>query len=376
MKKILVILLLLSFVSRAQYDTAWVGDDYLEQYIFPPLIHNSLERQTMPPQGLVLAYNGVHLSQLYNISPFDYVEEVAQRYEVAANDSVRIMGVALYSYFNPIHNPAREVDYITVSILNSDLTETLYSQTFASGSAGDPNFDFISYINTPGGHNGFFYPFVECIFDDTITLYGDYFVAFKHHGLCSAWIYNSDVYCTDLAYMHLTTPSGETTSLSNYVMYIPPGYNTKYKPFVKTCLSHRNWTYFDQLNWPTCDLAKYPGSNWDQVNDTSIYMALGICPIKALNNSSSDSLDSGVVSVELLEENIEIYPNPAKDVLNINSAFAIKEVEIYDALNRLIEKRKANNKNIQLNIANLKAGTYLVKINTAKGEVKKKLIVE
>jgi hypothetical protein len=78
----------------------------------------------------------------------------------------------------------------------------------------------------------------------------------------------------------------------------------------------------------------------------------------------------------LLEENIEIYPNPAKDVLNINSAFAIKEVEIYDALNRLIEKRKANNKNIQLNIANLKAGTYLVKINTAKGEVKKKLIVE
>jgi hypothetical protein len=45
-------------------------------------------------------------------------------------------------------------------------------------------------------------------------------------------------------------------------------------------------------------------------------------------------------------------------------------------LNRLIEKRKANNKNIQLNIANLKAGTYLVKINTAKGEVKKKLIVE
>jgi len=111
MKKLLLILLaLLPFVSKAQQlDTAWVGDDYLEQYIFPPLIHNSLERQTIPPQGLVLAYNGVHLSHLYNISPFDYAEEVAQRYEVAANDSVRIMGVALYSYFNPIHNPAREV---------------------------------------------------------------------------------------------------------------------------------------------------------------------------------------------------------------------------------------------------------------------------
>jgi hypothetical protein len=62
--------------------------------------------------------------------------------------------------------------------------------------------------------------------------------------------------------------------------------------------------------------------------------------------------------------------------LNINSAFAIKEVEIYDALNRLIEKRKANKRNIQLNIANYKAGSYIVKINTTKGSVKKKLIVE
>jgi hypothetical protein len=45
-------------------------------------------------------------------------------------------------------------------------------------------------------------------------------------------------------------------------------------------------------------------------------------------------------------------------------------------LNRLIEKRKANKRNIQLNIANYKAGSYIVKINTAKGSVKKKLIVE
>ena len=39
MKKLLLILLaLLPFVSKAQLDTVWVGDDYFDQYIFPPLI--------------------------------------------------------------------------------------------------------------------------------------------------------------------------------------------------------------------------------------------------------------------------------------------------------------------------------------------------
>lgn len=48
MKKLLLILLaLLPFVSKAQLDTVWVGDDYLEQYIFPPLIDNSIVRSNL-----------------------------------------------------------------------------------------------------------------------------------------------------------------------------------------------------------------------------------------------------------------------------------------------------------------------------------------
>jgi hypothetical protein len=271
-------------------------------------------------------------------------------------------------------------DTITISILNSDLTETFYEKNFISGSASE--IDSISnYLQVPE-HNGFFLPFVECVFDDTITLYEDYYVAFEHKSACSAFLDNVGVYCTDLAFMRLTIPEDEIiispgTGSPEQRVDAPYRYSTKYKPYVKTC-TYRNWIYVEDISWYEgyIDRAMYCNHLFVERTDTTALQAFGICPIQAIIDNSSDSLDSGVVSVELLEENIEIYPNPAKDVLNINSAFAIKEVEIYDALNRLIEKRKANKRNIQLNIANYKTGSYIVNINTTKGSVKKKLIVE
>lgn len=380
MKKLLVILLaLLPFCSKAQQlDTAWIGDDYLEQYIFPPLIDNSIERSCTPmpyfSESFLHGFSYIRNQQ-------DVIQGIAQRYEVAENDSVCIMGVALYSYFYYLHNMMHQDDTITISILNSDLTETFYEKNFISGSASE--YDSINnYLHVPE-HNGFYLPFVECVFDDTITLYEDYYVAFEHKSVCSAFFDNVGVFCTDLAFMRLTIPEDEIiislgTGSPEQRVDAPYRYSTKYKPYVKSCLA-REWTYIENLSLydKYRNTAMYGSDYYIQESDTTALQAFGICPIQAIiDTSSSDSLDSGVVSVELHEENIEIYPNPAKDVLNINSAFAIKEVEIYDALNRLIEKRKANKRNIQLNIANYKAGSYIVKINTTKGSVKKKLIVE
>ena len=381
MKKLLVILLaLLPFCSKAQLDTVWVGDDYFDQYIFPPLIDNSIERSCIPQLSLGGNTNWFGLAYTCEFG-VDYLRGVAQRYEVAENDSVSIMGVAIYTYFHLEFPFVRQDDTITLSILNSDLTETLYSKTFISGSVTDTNFNFTSYLQTC--NNNFSNPFVECVFDDTITLYEDYYVAFEHNSACSFLLDNVGVFCTDLVLMKLNVPEDEITiypgtGTDEQRRYPPYRYGTKYKPYVKTC-TYRGWTYVEDISWYEryIERAMYCNHLFVERTDTTALQAFGICPIQAIiDTSSSDSLDSGVVSVELLEENVEIYPNPAKDVLNINSAFAIKEVEIYDALNRLIEKRKANEKNIQINLANYKAGSYIVKINTAKGSVKKKMIVE
>jgi hypothetical protein len=383
MKKLLLILLaLLPFVSKAQLDTVWVGDDYFDQYIFPPLIDNSIERSNLVNNG---GTSGIRtFSFIFDPTTNDFLQAVAQRYEVAENDSVKIIGVALNSYFYYIHNFMHQVDTITLSVLNSDLTETFYEKTFVSGSVADPNFDIVNYMQHPEQHNNFAYPFIECIFDDTITLYEDYYIAFKHNSSCSALINNIGVFGTDLTLMSIYIPDEEWIILPGdgpeiNRMVAPYRYSTKYKPYVKTCYYDREWVYIEDLPWYHRyeGLARYEVMANVPTNDSSAFQAFGICPIQAIiDTSSSDSLDSGVVSVELLEENIEIYPNPAKDVLNINSAFAIKEVEIYDALNRLVEKQKSNDKNIQLNLNNLSKGSYIVNIKTAKGSVKKKLIVE
>ena len=381
MKKIVFFLLvLLPCVSKAQLDTVYVGDDYFDQYIYPPLIDNSIERSTV--------FANINISGINSFSCIfsangDFLQEIAQRYEVAENDSIKIIGVALSSYFNYLHNLMHQVDTITLSILDSNLTEVLYEKTFVSGSVADPNFDLVNYMQHPEQHNNFVYPFVECIFDDTITLYADYYIAFKHNSSCSAWVDNIGIFCTDPVLMTLPIPDDEWIILPGEGVEInrmvaPYRYSTKYKPYVKTCYYDREWVYIEDLPWYERyeAFARYESTAIIPTTDSSAFKAFGICPIQARIDTSSDTLNSGIVSVELLEESTELFPNPANDVLNINSAYAIKKVEIYDALNRLVERRKVNNKNIQIDISNLSAGSYVVKINTAKGSVKKKLIVE
>ena len=353
MKKLLLILLaLLPFCSKAQQlDTAWIGDDYLEQYIFPPLIDNSIERScinmTYFSESFLHGFSYIRNQQ-------DVIQGIAQRYEVAENDSVCIMGVALYSYFYYLQNMMHQDDTITVSILNSDLTETFYEKNFISGSASE--YDSISsYLQVPE-HNGFYLPFVECVFDDTITLYEDYYVAFEHKSACSAFFDNVGVFCTDLAFMRLTIPEDEIiispgTGSPEQRVDAPYRYSTKYKPYVKSCLA-REWTYIENLSLydKYRNIATYGNDYYIQVSDTTALQAFGICPIQAIiDNSSSDSLDSGVVSVELLEENIEIYPNPNNGVFNISLGDLNSDVTIYNAMGQIVYQMSDLTNEIEIN---------------------------
>ncbi len=362
MKRLLVILLvLLPFLSKAQYGVVNINSVYFEQYIHPPLIDNSLNREVLgstAATACILKVNTENGECMLN--------EVAQRYEVAENDSVKIFGTAFmvnYAFGTQVF-----YDTITISILSADLTNTIYSQSFIS--SGTTN-EVVSQYISQSGFNGFGMPVVECIFNDTITLYEDFYIAYENKGHCN----NMHNMC--LTFMFLSEYKWQPGYGNNYCT--PYACNSKYKPYVKLCNDSRaNWCYVDDVtNWATSyeSVAKYhlPTNSYC---DTVVCAALGIMPIQTLRDTVSDTLNSGIVSVELLEECTELFPNPAKDVLNINSAYAIKEVEIYDALNRLVKRRKVNNKNIQIDISNLSAGSYVVKINTAKGSVKKKLIVE
>lgn len=59
--------------------------------------------------------------------------------------------------------------------------------------------------------------------------------------------------------------------------------------------------------------------------------------------------------------NINMYPNPANNVLNIDAKSSIENVSIYNLLGQEVMSETVNKQSTSLNIANLQSGVYVVK---------------
>ena len=79
-----------------------------------------------------------------------------------------------------------------------------------------------------------------------------------------------------------------------------------------------------------------------------------------------DGAGTGINNI--LESSINIYPNPVKDELKIESDLEIKKVEILDYSGKVIKN--------SINVSALPQGVYFVKIETDKGIVTKRIIKE
>jgi Leucine-rich repeat (LRR) protein len=76
------------------------------------------------------------------------------------------------------------------------------------------------------------------------------------------------------------------------------------------------------------------------------------------------------------DESVMLYPNPAKNELNISCDTAIQSVELFDVQGRLIETAIDNKKQIKLDISGKAKGLYFVRISTEKGKKVEKVIKE
>lgn len=71
--------------------------------------------------------------------------------------------------------------------------------------------------------------------------------------------------------------------------------------------------------------------------------------------------------VEEFDGNVTIYPNPATNVLNINSSESIDNVVIYNVAGQMVMSENGNVQSV--NISNLAAGSYIARIQTADGNI-------
>ena len=70
-----------------------------------------------------------------------------------------------------------------------------------------------------------------------------------------------------------------------------------------------------------------------------------------------------------------VYPNPAKDNVNIAAKSKIERVEMFNMMGQKVSEKSVNSMFTSVNVANLNAGTYVVKVYTAAGVATKKIVV-
>jgi hypothetical protein len=75
-------------------------------------------------------------------------------------------------------------------------------------------------------------------------------------------------------------------------------------------------------------------------------------------------------------KNITAYPNPVKDILNLDATAAITKVEVYSITGQLVHTQAVNSQNASLNLQQLSAGAYLVNIMGEGGSKRIKIIKE
>ena len=375
---------LIGLVSlNAQTDTAYVQNLYSSQYIYPPIIdtnYTSINTLGNYHEGAASLF-----ALASNAPPNEFLlTGFAQRYEV--KDSVKIMGVALM--VNGVNLDPFGNNNVTISVWDSTMTNLIHVKNFIDGGV-------IQGYQLPATS---IYPFVEYIFDDTLTLYEDYHISVEYPKRCQAIQTSEPLFMVLSDYIDYS-PDG----LSGYC--VPYGICTKYKPYVRFgCDNRTTWTHVDSVtNWHG-ELNSYAIAARYQISqlfnpdfppellcDTAVYKAIGLCPIRALEDTLStgdttlngndtisnggDSTNSALQLSKQLDESVKLSPIPADEILNIKSDYNILSIEVFDVMNRFIERKELNSKTLQLNISKYQSGTYFIRIKTDKGLVKKKFIV-
>ena len=337
------------FTAKAQLDVVWITSEHSNQYIYPQLINSEYDPE--------MTFDNVVSNSVGPMNRSTRLWKIAQRYDVTY--SVKLCGVSFISRSMPAA-VGEQGDTLTVAIMDSTLNSTIHSKTFIVGGREDGNYNIYYHQDSAARI------YTEIMFDDTIELNAPYYVVFEYQ---SCGTTNR----TDIGMFNVR----EYSLLSGIPACTPAGYAPKYRPYFMA-EGEREWKDYNDI---------LPNESPDEIEDLYAYVCsyprvsdfdtivlspIGICPIRVLEENTSNS----VLSVELLERAVRLYPNPANEVLNVACDYDIESIAVFDAVNRLVEERKVNSKTLQLSLANYAQGTYFITITTPKGKLNKKFVVQ
>ncbi len=112
------------------------------------------------------------------------------------------------------------------------------------------------------------------------------------------------------------------------------------------------------------------------VNGMTYYVTQTINGIESNHRLPVNTTSTLYINDFTSESEFVIYPNPAKDILNIQvkQGLEINAIEIYNQLGQIV--MATTNAVNSVDVANLASGTYFVKVNTEKGSANAKFVKE
>lgn len=80
---------------------------------------------------------------------------------------------------------------------------------------------------------------------------------------------------------------------------------------------------------------------------------------------------TGVISVTKTDDNVVIYPNPAKDDLNIlfDGNSGVKNIAVYNLIGKVVNVYKVNGSSAKLNVSSIPSGIYFVRLLDTQGRI-------
>ena len=310
-----------------------------------------------------LAFNLECLSNSYVGCGIDYF--LGNFFDLG-DDSINIVSIAQPMHVDTLSAIKSLVYHAQLSIwLGSALQFSFPDSNYTYFQIWDANFSNLLYeINYDSVYrneaNNHHCILREIIFDSSIVVNGDFYIVqtfdpyhrcrdvdnFYYTGLSPMMIHKTKCENEDDKYPHALI------KLANSDEWIYPDVLPNYYPSISV---------YPYITYRLCDVSIiefYP--KVDTAFDWQTWNA---------QNSS------GLVELES-KMDVTLYPNPAKNELNIVGNSNIESVEIVNSLGVLLKRTETNTKTCKIDIADFPTGVYFVTIHTPNGTSTKKFVKE